>query len=239
MNTVKIDSGKTLMIAHRGVSGLELENTCSAFVAAGNRSYFGIETDVHITSDGKYIIFHDDTTDRVGLDKMTIEETTFETLRKLQLADKDGKRGRADLVMPSLEEYIGICMKYEKKAVLELKNEFTKEQVWEIVSIIDSMGWLDNTIFISFCIKNLEALREKYPNQEVQFLSDDYSDELIASLAEKKMDLDIQYKTLTQERIEFIHAKGLKLNCWTCDDPEAAKNLVSWGIDFITSNILE
>ena len=40
-----LNSPKPLMIAHRGVSGLELENTCAAFVAAGNRSYFGIETD--------------------------------------------------------------------------------------------------------------------------------------------------------------------------------------------------
>ena len=56
MNTIKVDSGNTLMIAHRGLSGIELENTCSAFVAAGNRSYFGIETDVHVTADGQYII---------------------------------------------------------------------------------------------------------------------------------------------------------------------------------------
>lgn len=239
MNTVKINSGETQMIAHRGVSGLELENTCSAFVAAGNRSYFGIETDVHITSDGKYIIFHDDTTDRVGLDKMTIEETTFETLRKLQLADKDGKRGRMDLIMPSLEEYINICKKYEKKAVLELKNEFNPEEVWEIVGIIDSLGWLENTIFISFAITNLESLREKYPEQTVQFLTSIYTEHLIDSLAKKKMDLDIEYTELTKERIDFIHSKGIKINCWTCDDPDFAEDLVSWGIDFITSNILE
>ncbi len=239
MDTIKIDSGKTKMVAHRGVSGLELENTCSAFVAAGTRSYYGIETDVHVTSDGKYIIFHDDTTERVGLDKMTIEETTFETLRKLTLADKDGKRGRIDLVMPSLEEYINICKKYEKKAVLELKNEFTKEQVYEIVEIIDSLGWLDNTIFISFEIVNLQYLREKYPEQEAQYLSGIYTDYLIDTVAEMKLDIDILYSTLTEERVNYIHSKGVKINCWTCDDPEYAKNLVKWGVEYITSNIIE
>ena len=35
------------MVAHRGVSGLERENTCPAFVAAGVKSYWGIETDIH------------------------------------------------------------------------------------------------------------------------------------------------------------------------------------------------
>ena len=62
MNTIKFDTkNKPLMIAHRGVSGLERENTCPAFVVAGVKSYYGIETDVHVTRDGEIIVFHDDT----------------------------------------------------------------------------------------------------------------------------------------------------------------------------------
>ena len=45
MDTIKIDSGSTRMIAHRGLSGLETENSIPAFVAAGNRGYYGVETD--------------------------------------------------------------------------------------------------------------------------------------------------------------------------------------------------
>ena len=64
MNTIKIN-GNVKMVAHRGLSGIERENTNPAFVAAGNRSYWGIETDVHKTSDGQFIIIHDETTERV------------------------------------------------------------------------------------------------------------------------------------------------------------------------------
>ena len=113
------------------------------------------------------------------------------------------------------------------------------EQVWQIVSIISDLGWLANTIFISFEMGNLVDLREKYPDQPVQFLTDTYSDALIDELAEKQMDLDIEYTELTEDRIAHIHEKGLKVNCWTNDDPTCAQNLVSWGIDYITSNILE
>ena len=73
------------MIAHRGVSGLEKENTCSAFVAAGNRSYYGIETDVHLTADGRFIICHDNDLKRVAGEDVTIENTTFDELRKIVL----------------------------------------------------------------------------------------------------------------------------------------------------------
>ncbi len=53
------------MIAHRGLSGMETENTLAAFEAACKRLFYGIETDVHVTKDGKYIIFHDECTGRL------------------------------------------------------------------------------------------------------------------------------------------------------------------------------
>ena len=65
MDSIKLDTRTAKMIAHRGLSGIEKENTNAAFIAAGNRSYFGIETDVHKTVDGKFVIIHDDTTGRV------------------------------------------------------------------------------------------------------------------------------------------------------------------------------
>lgn len=239
MNTKKINAKQTKMIAHRGLSGIERENTCSAFVAAGNRSYFGIETDIHVTKDNGFVIFHDDNTARVGLDSLEIEQSTFQTLRSLQLTDTDGLRGRIDLRIPSLSEYIGICAKYEKTAVLELKNRMTKEQIASIAAQIDKMHDLQQVIFISFSLENLIDLRSLYPQQTVQFLTETYSDELLLQLQELGMDLDILYTELTEERVAAIHEKGIKLNCWTCDNPEYAENLANWGIDYITSNILE
>ena len=73
MDTVKLDNKTVRMVAHRGLSGLEKENTCAAFVAACNRAtYFGVETDVHRTADGQFVIFHDDNTARVGIYHMVI-----------------------------------------------------------------------------------------------------------------------------------------------------------------------
>ena len=122
MDTLRLSAPKPRMIAHRGLSGIEMENTCSAFVAAGNRSYFGIETDVHVTADREYIIIHDDNTKRVALDALKVEESTFETLRSLRLLDKDGRRGRKDLGLPSLREYVRICKKYESCRILQGQN---------------------------------------------------------------------------------------------------------------------
>ena len=127
-DTVKFSKKDVKVVAHRGCSGLEKENTASAFVAAGNRSYYGIETDVHVTKDKKYVIIHDDSTLRVSGKELTVEETDLETLRSISLSDTDGSFGRKDLIIPTLEEYIKICKKYGKVCVLELKNRFRKEE---------------------------------------------------------------------------------------------------------------
>ena len=239
MDTIKINAGKTLMVAHRGVSGIEKENTHAAFVAAGNRSHYGIETDVHRTLDGKYVCFHDDTTGRVAIDNLVVEESTFDTLRNLLLTDVDGKKGRTDLRIPTLQEYIQICKKYGKVAVLELKNHFPEEDVIRIIEIIEQEGYLSNVIFISFDFENMLTIRRLLPKQRAQYLTVKYSEELVEQLVNERLDLDILHEALTKENIEYMHSRGIAINCWTVDDPVRAEELVSWGVDFITSNILQ
>lgn len=239
MDTIKVNRGKTKLIAHRGVSGLECENTSAAFVAAGNRSYFGIETDVHVTSDGKFAVIHDDHTGRVSDVDIGVETSTYDELGKIALYDMEKGRYRSDLVIPQLCEYIRICKRYEKTAVLELKNPMTAEKIAEIVEIIKKEEYLYQTIFISFDWNNLVQIRKNSPNQKVQFLTGKWDDSLYERLKEAAFDLDIQYESLTQEIIENLHREGIEVNCWTCNDKTAAQTLISWGIDYITSNILE
>ena len=223
-DTVKIEKGRVLMVAHRGVSGIECENTNAAFVAAGNRSYFGIETDVHVTADGKYVLFHDDNTERVSGVNMIVEESSWEELSALRLHEKDGTE---------------ICKKYGKVAVLELKNRFTYEQINEIVDMIRGEEYLENVIFISFSFDNLVDLRKIVPGQAAQFLTSRLTDEVIERISEHKLDLDVQHGQLTPEWMEKLHARGITVNCWTCDSSERAAELIEMGVDQITTNILE
>ena len=228
MDTIKIDNKNVRMVAHRGLSGLEKENTCSAFVAACNRAtYFGVETDVHRTADGQFVIFHDDNTARVGIDHMVIEETTFDTLRKLQLT------------VPTLMEYIEICKKYGKHCVLELKNQFKAGDVYKIASMIEKAGYLEHVTFISFALKNLIHLRRRYPQQPAQYLIKDWDDRVLEVLEKYDLGLDIYYKSATAENVRKVHALGQEYNVWTVNEAVDGEALVEMGVDFITTNILE
>ncbi len=239
MNTIRFDNQNTLMVAHRGVSGLERENTAAAFIAAGNRSYYGVETDIWRTSDGHFVVSHDGTAQRVSGVNAGMETTPWPLLREIVLYDMDNTHDRYDLRLPSLENYITICRRYEKYCVLELKSAFTPEETAALVELIRGYDYLDHTIFISFNYDNLLQVRALLPEQPCQFLTGDNSDDLIARLKADRMDIDILHTSLTEERVNAMHAAGLKINCWTVDDPARGAELAAWGVDFITSNILE
>ncbi|MGN0177987.1 MAG: glycerophosphodiester phosphodiesterase [Monoglobaceae bacterium] len=239
MNTVKFNKKDVKIIAHRGLSGIETENTNAAFVAAGNRSYWGIETDVHRTKDGVYVVFHDDSTGRISNKDLVIEETTYKDLCELTLYDVNGKQGRRDLIIPTLNDYISICKKYNKRAVLELKNSFMYEDIKEIVEIIESYEYLDDITFISFDFNNLVFLRQIRPSQKVQYLTCDFSNEILENLKKHKFDLDIEYHSINKEMLQTLKENNIEVNCWTCNDVEDGEKLVESGVDYITSNILE
>ena len=144
MDTIKINRGETKMVAHRGVSKLERENTVSAFIAAGNRSYYGIETDVRRTVDGRFVLMHDGHTERtsVGNLRVEVETATYDELRAVTFTDVGSEVGRSDLHVALLEDYIRICKKYGKVAVLELKKAFDEQDITDICKLIDGMGYL-------------------------------------------------------------------------------------------------
>ncbi|MBQ8428638.1 MAG: hypothetical protein IJX30_00865 [Clostridia bacterium] len=238
-DTIKFaDKGEVNMIAHRGLSGLERENTCAAFVAAGQRSYYGIETDIRLTSDGKFIILHDEDLKRVAGVSLNVAKTTFDELRGAVLLDLDGKP-RWDLRMPSLEDYLRICKKYDKQAILEIKIGLDKPQIAQLLNEVKASGWLPRTTFISFGYDNLLLVKERVKTASVQFLTDDSSENILTKLIKDGVDADFWEGCVTEKVVATLHKAGRKVNVWTVDEIKNAKKYKDMGVDFITTNILE
>ena len=239
IDTVKFNKGNVKMIAHRGASALESENSCAAFIAAANRTYYGIETDVHVTLDGKFVVIHDDSTSRTTGKDMIVEQTRYEDLKKLNLFDKGEKYSRSDLVIPDLVDYIRICKRYGKKAVLELKNQMKEEHILGIVNEIKREDYLDEVIFISFALENLLILRKHLPTQPMQYLVKSIDKTVIEVLLKNNFGVDVLYKHLSAEQAKLLKSKGISINVWTCDDADIGEKMAEFGVDYITTNILE
>lgn len=242
MDTIKIDSKGVKMVAHRGLSGLERENTYPAFIAAGNRSYYGIETDVHKTADGKFVVIHDETTDRVsnGKTDIDVEMSKYDVIKEIVLPDLDGSLNRRDIRIPLLIDYIKICKRYEKMCVLELKNAFLKSDIEKMIAQIVAEDYLDGMIFISFDINNCIKIREILDSAKIQWLAGRKPNAAdMKTIKNYRLDLDIHYSALNKDIVNTLHDLGIEVNCWTCDNKEDAEKLVEMGVDYITTNILE
>ena len=225
------------MIAHMGYHEECMPNTVEAFIAAGERSYYGIESDVRITADGEFVMFHDASVSDADGNSYVIRETNWEILKDIYLTD-DGVA--TEYRLPLVEDYIKVCKDYGKVPVLELKDIHTKEEFELLFSKIDSVGYLSETVFISFFWDNCVLLRELLSDNTIMYLSEEqFRIELIDQLAEYRIDLDINRNKFWRPHLEQLHLSGIKVGVWTCDDPEETEKLISWGVDYVTTNVLE
>lgn len=239
METLKLVDNKTKMIAHRGLSGLEKENTAVAFIAAGNRTYYGIETDIRLTKDGEFVICHDDSLKRVAGVDMSISTSTYDELSSICLFDLETKRPKNYLKIPKLIDYLEICKKYEKKAVIEIKEIFLEADIIRLINLVKQHNYLQNTIFISFYLKNLQLIRKQNSEVKIQFLTTDLDNNMINELRKINAGIDIEYQHLSKEQVELCHHHNIPVNVWTVNNPIVALMLITWDVDFITTNILE
>ena len=170
---------------------------------------------------------------------LTVEGSDLATLREVVLLDRENRPGRADLRIPTLREYIRACKQYGKFCVPELKTHFTAEEIAQIAGEFRDEDYLDHAVFISFCTQNLIYMRELFPEQPMQQLTNRLDEEVLALLLEHRFDLDVDYRVLTEDWARRLHDAGVRINCWTVDDPAVAERLVGWGVEYLTSNILE
>ncbi|MFJ5266105.1 glycerophosphodiester phosphodiesterase [Streptomyces sp. NPDC088387] len=87
-----------LTIGHRGIMGVEPENTLRSFVAAEHAGLDVIELDLHLSKDGALVVLHDEDVDRTTDGTGPVAEMTLAELRAL-----DAGRGER---IPVFEEVL-------------------------------------------------------------------------------------------------------------------------------------
>lgn len=262
MDSIKIDHKNTLMIAHRGLSGIEKENTMPSFCAAGARTYYGIECDIHPTIDGTLVVIHDSDTARVAGKSIIIEKSTYEEVKQIELLDKKGEENHSCLRIPTFIDYLECCIRWNKVCVIEFKEIFEEKYILQTLKIVEDHNYMDHCVFISFWPQNIMAVRKYSADITLQLLLSSFDDiviqgnrptgitlkegttfpmkDILAYCSKFNVGVDVNFHAFTsKEVIDNLHNMGIKVNAWTVDNPEDAARLISYGIDFITTNILE
>ena len=226
-------------IAHRGNNTKYPENSLPAF--RGTQNHWGIETDIQVTKDGKWVVMHDPTVDRTTNGTGNIKDLTYAQIKAL-LIDSGVITGLSnnDRRVPSFDEYLFICKKYNKVPVIEIKDGvYTSDNYDELVNSLKMLGLEKSSVIISFRLSHLQEIKQRLPYISVQFLVNMIDDNIInqASVLGYNSGISVNnaHQSVTAENIRKCHDKDLEVCVWTVpfSDFDAA---IQKGVDYITTD---
>ncbi|MFX0099696.1 MAG: glycerophosphodiester phosphodiesterase [Candidatus Hodarchaeota archaeon] len=229
------DSKKPIMIAHRGFRVGVVENTCQAFDKAVEMEMDYMEIDVHLSSDGKLVVIHDETVDRVFAGSGDVVALSFDELSKFK--SKDGEQS-----IPLLENVLS-GYQGKIKFMIELKGDETGVPAAQLVK---EKNMVDQVVFSSRSIVNLEgAMKGLSPDPAKLCLNitkcEDFpTKQLLKANSAKELPLPFQMISLRstlvgKDYIEKCHDLSIIALCWdflsTKKPMKVAKKLLKMGID--------
>lgn len=217
------------IIAHRGASGYEPENTLAAFRRAVDMSADMIEFDVHVLASGEVVIMHDLRVDRTTNGRGYVAHYRFEELRGL-----DAGKGE---VIPTLHEALDIIDR-QVPVNIELKGPHTAAPVADILRNYLDKGWLPADFLVSsFNHWELLRFKQQMPMIDVAALSGDvplgyalFAEEL-GAVAVNPGD-----EFVSPEYVTDAHQRGMSVYVWTVNDPEEIERMHAIGVDGIFTN---
>lgn len=212
------------VLAHRGASRAERENTVEAFHRASLLGSDGVELDVRRTADGALVVHHN---------PHLADSRVISDLRAAALPTH----------IPSLDAALDACSGMWVN--VEIKNDPDEPDFDPTDSIADeTIAALlrrsedDRWLISSFRLQTVDRCRALAPQIRTAWLVTEVPDDVIAVLvAHGHRALHPWVATLRRSHIDACHAAGIEVNTWTCDDPVRMGELIEWGIDGICTNV--
>ena len=229
------DQREVIYIAHRGDSRNAPENTLPSFTMAGQKGAKAIECDVFQTLDGEVIISHDKNTQRMCGVGLNIQKTAFARLRELPVTGGANITLYPGTILPSLDEFIGVCNRYSAIPVIELKGTMTARTAQKIrASLAKSVR---PAVVISFK-PELLTLFQPSSRLRLQYIVYFFSEEALALCKERGWGLSIDHQWLRDDQIRRVLEKGVELAAWLVEDRDRADALEEMGVSWITTETL-
>lgn len=236
-----------LVVAHRGASAEEPENTVAAFDAAVAAGADAVELDVRLTGDGVPVVLHDpdvaSTTDGRG----AVHTLSLAEVKRL---DASGGRGPRQEV-PTLADALEVLGRHAGVAVdLEIKNipgepafDSPEEGVLRAtLRTLEESGFPGPVLVSSFNWITIERCKEMAPEIPTGFLTIAAIDPRAALVYARQAGHDFilpQSSTLLaagEALVEEAHRDDVRVGTWTVDDPGELSTLFRWGVDAVASN---
>lgn len=241
ISAVNID--EITLTAHRGLSAIEPENTMPAFKAACEAKYNYVEFDIEPTSDGKWIVMHDDDLRRTTNGHGKITERTLAEVSALKIDNGANIENYTDLRVPTFEETMALLDRYypNTKPMIEIKS-IGKNNLDSLIEFFkDYAARGRSTIVISFDKDIIDTLYKECPEQTYWLLTSELSDEAVdfcKNHGNMRAAFNGNNAKNTDSVINAAIDAGIPLAAWTVDSPDTLKNLYDLGVRYFTTNCI-
>ena len=248
-----LQTGWPVNLAHRGASATAPENTIEAFRLAAESGSGGLELDVHLSSDGRIIVIHDDTVDRTTDGTGLVREMTLEQIRSLDAGYNfspdggstypySGREIRVPELREIFEEFPGVAVNIEIK-----ENQPGAEKL--VLQTIRDAGAQDRTLVASqkhpvirrfrrICGGEMPTAASGLEIRIFYLLSLLRLESLLrpAYTALQVPESHRGIQIVTPNFVKAVHSRGVRLDVWTIDDPGDMNRLLDMGVDVIMTN---
>ncbi len=219
-----------IAMAHRGGAlhpdNIGYENSLRAFEHAVDLGYRYLETDLHATSDGVVIAFHDSRLDRVTDRTGVVSELPWSEVSKAKINGHEP--------IPRLDELLEHLPQTKFNLDIKAENGLTPA-----ADVLRAANAIDRVCVSSFSQSRVRRIRREVgPSLCTGY--GDWETALIRFLpfALKSSGACLQIpdrfgplRVLTPGLIKRAHAGGKQVHVWTVDDPAAMHRMLDAGVD--------
>ncbi|MFD7320447.1 glycerophosphodiester phosphodiesterase [Streptomyces sp. NPDC059875] len=215
-----------LTIGHRGVMGVEPENTLRSFVRAEQVGMDVIELDLHLSKDGALVVMHDADVGRTTDGSGAIAEKTLAELRELDAGA--GER------VPVFEEVLDAV---QSPLQAEIKDVAAAQALAEVMNRRDLVGRVE---VLSFHDEALTEISRLVPGVRTALVADLWGADVVdRALAVGAGALVLNIRHLTLETVERAHQEGLRVIGWVVNTQDHLRLVRALELDGATTDYPE
>jgi glycerophosphoryl diester phosphodiesterase len=226
-------AGRTLIIAHRGASALETENTLAAFRRARTDGGDGVELDVLRCATGEVVVFHDDDLKRLGGRREVIADLPLAAIREVELSP-GGRISTLDEVLEELGPTMLVNIELKAREVPDLRLAAAAVGVARRhalgarglfssfhPALVGQVRLLDRSLLTGLLFHRTQSLplREGWLRHVVRPTA-----------------VHPEHPLVEERRVGRWRRAGLLINTWTVDDKAEVHRLASLKVDGIITN---
>ncbi|MBA2946190.1 glycerophosphodiester phosphodiesterase [Streptomyces himalayensis] len=233
-----LDHPGPIAFAHRGGAAGGLENTVAAFRHAAELGYRYMETDVHATSDGRLVAFHDATLDRVTDAGGRIADLPWSEVQHARVAGTEP----VPLFEELLEIFPDVRWNVDMKAdpaLLPLMDLIERTRAWDRICVgsfsearvARAQRIAGPRLATSYGTRGVLGLRLR----SIGVPAAVRRSAVCAQVPESQSGVRVVDHRFVRE----AHARGLQVHVWTINEAKRMHALLDLGVDGIMTDHIE